>query len=333
MNLANEILSQSEIDALLSAINTGEMSADDFKKEEEERKVKVYDFKRALRFSKDQIRSLTRIHENFARILTTYFSAQLRTYVHINVASADQIPYEEFIRSVPKMTILNVYELPPLDGRILIEINPNIAYSMMDRVMGGKGVSINKVENLTEIETSIMSQLFEKAFESLREAWSTVVDVDPVFDEFEVNPQFLQMVSPNETVVVISLNTTIAETSGMINICIPHVVLEPILPKLSGSYWMESKRKESSSTEVTQLREGIKKAMVPVVAQLGKTEVTIEDFLSMGVGDVLDLGTGIGDPLTVCVGNVPKFIAQPGRSKKKLAVQILETLKGGDGDE
>ncbi|KQU60366.1 flagellar motor switch protein FliM [Rossellomorea marisflavi] len=331
--MANEILSQSEIDALLSAINTGEMSADDFKKEEEERKVKVYDFKRALRFSKDQIRSLTRIHENFARILTTYFSAQLRTYVHINVASADQIPYEEFIRSVPKMTILNVYELPPLDGRILIEINPNIAYSMMDRVMGGKGVSINKVENLTEIETSIMSQLFEKAFESLREAWSTVVDVDPVFDEFEVNPQFLQMVSPNETVVVISLNTTIAETSGMINICIPHVVLEPILPKLSGSYWMESKRKESSSTEVTQLREGIKKAMVPVVAQLGKTEVTIEDFLSMGVGDVLDLGTGIGDPLTVCVGNVPKFIAQPGRSKKKLAVQILETLKGGDGDE
>ncbi len=333
MNLANEILSQSEIDALLSAINTGEMSADDFKKEEEERKVKVYDFKRALRFSKDQIRSLTRIHENFARILTTYFSAQLRTYVHINVASADQIPYEEFIRSVPKMTILNVYELPPLDGRILIEINPNIAYSMMDRVMGGKGVSINKVENLTEIETSIMSQLFEKAFESLREAWSTVVDVDPVFDEFEVNPQFLQMVSPNETVVVISLNTTIAETSGMINICIPHVVLEPILPKLSGSYWMESKRKESSSSEVTQLREGIKKAKVPVVAQLGKTEVTIEDFLSMGVGDVLDLGTGIGDPLTVCVGNVPKFIAQPGRSKKKLAVQILETLKGGDGDE
>lgn len=333
MNLANEILSQSEIDALLSAINTGEMSADDFKKEEEERKVKVYDFKRALRFSKDQIRSLTRIHENFARILTTYFSAQLRTYVHINVASADQIPYEEFIRSVPKMTILNVYELPPLDGRILIEINPNIAYSMMDRVMGGKGVSINKVENLTEIETTIMSQLFEKAFESLREAWSTVVDVDPVFDEFEVNPQFLQMVSPNETVVVISLNTTIAETSGMINICIPHVVLEPILPKLSGSYWMESKRKESSSTEMTHLREGVKKAKVPVVAQLGKTEVTIEDFLTMGVGDVIDLGTGIGDPLTVCVGNVPKFIAQPGRSKKKLAVQILETVKGGDGDE
>jgi flagellar motor switch protein FliM len=328
-----DVLSQSEIDALLSALNTGEMSADDFKKEEEERKVKVYDFKRALRFSKDQIRSLTRIHENFARILTTYFSAQLRTYVQINVASADQIPYEEFIRSVPKMTILNVYELPPLDGRILMEINPNIAYSMMDRVMGGKGVSVNKVENLTEIETTIMSQLFERAFENLSEAWSTVADVDPVFAEFEVNPQFLQMVSPNETVVVISLNTTIGETSGMINICIPHVVLEPILPKLSGSYWMETKKKDIKPEETENLEKRIKTANVPVVAELGNSEISIEDFLMLDIGDVIQLNARIEDPLTIKIGEIPKFTGQPGRSNNKLAIQILETLKGGDGDD
>ena len=150
--MSGEILSQSEIDALLSAISTGEMDAEELKKEEVEKKVKVYDFKRALRFSKDQIRSLTRIHENFARLLTTYFSAQLRTYVQISVASADQIPYEEFIRSIPNMTILNVFEVPPLDGRIIMEVNPNIAYAMMDRVLGGKGISVNKVESLTEIE-------------------------------------------------------------------------------------------------------------------------------------------------------------------------------------
>ncbi len=106
--MSSEVLSQNEIDALLSALTTGEMSADDFKKEEETKRVKSYDFKRALRFSKDQIRNLTRLHENFSRLLTTYFSAQLRTYVQISVASADQIPYEEFIRSIPKMTILNV---------------------------------------------------------------------------------------------------------------------------------------------------------------------------------------------------------------------------------
>ena len=138
MNLLAEILSQGEIDALLSAISTGEMDAEELKKEEGQRKVKVYDFKRALRFSKDQIRSLTRIHENFARLLTTYFSAQLRTFVQITVASVDQLPYDEFVRSVPKMTILNVFEPYPLDGRFLIEVNPNIAYAMLDRLLGGE---------------------------------------------------------------------------------------------------------------------------------------------------------------------------------------------------
>ena len=170
--MSGDVLSQSEIDALLSALSTGEMDADELKKEESEKRVKVYDFKRALRFSKDQIRSLTRIHENFARLLTTFFSAQLRTYVQINVASADQIPYEEFIRSIPKMTILNVFEVPPLEGRIIMEVNPNIAYAMMDRMMGGKGTSVNKVDNLTEIETKIMSTMFEKTCDYLQEAWA-----------------------------------------------------------------------------------------------------------------------------------------------------------------
>lgn len=245
--MSGEVLSQSEIDALLAALSTGEMDAEELKKEEEDKRVKVYDFKRALRFSKDQIRSLTRIHENFARLLTTFFSAQLRTYVQISVASADQIPYEEFIRSIPKMTILNVFEVPPLDGHIVMEVNPNVAYAMLDRVMGGRGTSINKVDNLTEIEMRIMSNLFEKAFSHLRDAWESIIEIDPILAEFEVNPQFLQMVSPNETVVVISLNTQIAETSGMINICIPHVVLEPIIPRLSVHYWMQTQKKRQSA--------------------------------------------------------------------------------------
>ncbi len=150
--MAGDVLSQSEIDALLSALSTGEMTADDIKKEEESKKVKVYDFKRALRFSKDQIRSLTRIHENFARLLTTFFSAQLRTYVQITVASVDQIPFEEFIRSIPNMTLINVFEVPPLDGNILMEINPNIAYSMLDRLLGGTGASHSKVDNLLKLK-------------------------------------------------------------------------------------------------------------------------------------------------------------------------------------
>ena len=233
----------------LSAISTGEMSAEDFKKEDE-RKIKVYDFKRALRFSKDQVRSLTRIYDNFARLLTTYFSAQLRTYVNITVASADQIPFEEYIRSVPNMTILNVIEVPPLDGRMIMEVNPNIAYAMIDRILGGKGTSINKIDNLTEIESRLMTNLFERTLEHLQEAWSGIAEIDPILAELEVNPQFLQVVSPNETVVVISMNANVGETSGMINICIPHVLLEPIIPKLSAHYWMETVSHQRKPEEV-----------------------------------------------------------------------------------
>ncbi|MGE7595125.1 flagellar motor switch protein FliM [Peribacillus frigoritolerans] len=330
--MSGEILSQNEIDALLSAISTGEMDADDLKKEEVEKRVKVYDFKRALRFSKDQIRSLTRIHENFARLLTTYFSAQLRTYVQISVASADQIPYEEFIRSIPKMTIINVFEVPPLDGRIILEVNPNIAYSMMDRVLGGRGISVNKVDSLTEIETKIMSNLFEKAFENLQEAWGTIVDIDPVMTEFEVNPQFLQLVSPNDTVVVISLNTQIGETSGMINVCIPHVVLEPIIPKLSAHYWMENSQKEKIPEEIMILEKRIRNADLPIISELGSTDITIEDFLQLDVGDVIDLNKAIDEPLTITIGGIPKYSGQPGKVGKKHAIQILEILKGGDED-
>ncbi|EIJ81491.1 flagellar motor switch protein FliM [Bacillus methanolicus PB1] len=330
--MSGEILSQSEIDALLSALSTGEMNADELKKEQTEKKVKIYDFKRALRFSKDQIRSLTRLHENFARLLTTFFSAQLRTYVQIGVASADQIPYEEFIRSIPKMTILNVFEVPPLDGRIIMEVNPNVAYAMLDRMMGGRGASFNKVENLTEIEEKIMSNTFEHAFEYLREAWATVADIDPILTEFEVNPQFLQMVSPNETVVVISLNTTIGETSGMINICIPHIVLEPIIPKLSVHYWMQTEKKDREPEEIAILEKRIQNADVPVITELGTSEISIQEFLLLDVGDVIELNQAIDQPLLIKIGEIPKFLGQPGKVNKKLAVQVLDALKGEDED-
>lgn len=331
--MVDEVLSQNEIDSLLSAISSGEMNADELKKEEKEQKIRVYDFKRALRFSKDQVRSLSRIHDNYARLLTTYFSAQLRTYVNISVASVDQIPYEEFIRSVPKMTILNIYSVQPLDGRILMEVNPNIAYGMLDRVLGGKGSSINKVENLTEIESMLMSQLFEKATVSMQEAWSSLIEIDPVLEEFEVNPQFLQMVAPNETVIVVSLNTTIGEASGMINICIPHIVLEPIIPNLSVHYWMQTSTKERDPEAYEKLTKNIQSAEVEAKAILGETTISIQQLLDLGEDDVISLNQTIDQPLQFEINNEPKFLVQPGKIKNKMSVQVLEEIKGGDDNE
>ncbi|PIC58784.1 flagellar motor switch protein FliM [Sporosarcina sp. P12(2017)] len=331
--MSADVLSQNEIDALLSALSTGEMSAEEMKKEEETRKVRVYDFKRALRFSKDQIRSLTRIHENFARLLTTYFSAQLRTYVQINVMSVDQIPFEEFISSIPNMTLINIFDVSPLEGNILMEVNPNVAYSMLERLMGGFGSSSGKAENMTEIETKILTNLFERSFDSLREAWSGLIDIDPYLTEMEVNPQFLQMISPNETVVVISFNIMIGESSGMINMCIPHIVLEPIIPNLSVQYWMQTNKKEPTAEQSIELERRIKNATLPIVADLGKGQISIEDFLHLQLGDVISLDTSIEEPLTIRIGEKPKFTAQPGKLRNRMAVQILEILNTGEDDD
>ncbi|WP_404450078.1 flagellar motor switch protein FliM [Sutcliffiella horikoshii] len=331
--MSTEVMSQSEIDALLSALSTGEMNAEELKKENQEKKVKVYDFKRALRFSKDQIRNLTRIHENFARLLTTYFSAQLRTYIQISVASVDQLPYEEFIRSIPKMTILNVFEVAPLEGRVILEINPTIAYAMLDRQLGGKGTGVNKVDSLTEIETKLMTTLFEGAIENFGEAWDTVAEIQPFLSDLEVNPQFLQLVSPNETVIVISMNITIGEVTGMINICIPHVVLEPIIPKLSAHYWMEERNKVRQDHEIATLEKAIRATPLTITAELGNSEITFSDLLNITIGDVLPLQQKIDEPIIVKVDDKPSFYGQVGQVKKNMAVQILEKIKEGYEDD
>lgn len=324
-----EVLSQSEIDALLAAISSGEMDAEELKKEETEKKVKVYDFKRALRFSKDQIRSLTRIHENFARLLTTYFSAQLRTFVQFNVASVDQLPYEEFIRSIPKLTTLNIFEAAPLEGRMVLEINPNIAYGMLDRLLGGHGNTPAKVGAMTEIETKLIERIFEKALDTFKEAWQSVIELDPTLEAFETNPQFMQIVSPNETVAVISFSTKIGDNSGMINLCLPHVVLEPIMPKLSAHYWLSKEKKKTHLVEYERLSEQIKQTEVTLQAILGNSTITISDFLQLGSGDVIQLNQTPDTPLTIKIGEKQQFTGSPGLVRGKIAVQIQEVLEGG----
>ncbi|WP_202077099.1 flagellar motor switch protein FliM [Caldalkalibacillus salinus] len=327
-----EVLSQGEIDALLSALSSGEMDAEELKKEDVEKKVRTYDFKRALRFSKDQIRSLTRIYENYARLLTTYFSGQLRTFVQISVASVDQLPYDEFIRSIPRMTILNVYNAAPLEGRMVMEVHPNIAYAMLDRMLGGQGDGAHNISDLTEIETIVMKKIFSKALETFEEAWTSVIDLEVDLEMLEVNPQFLQMVSPNETVAVISLSTKIGEATGMINFCIPHVVLEPIMPKLSAHHWLSTQKKAREPVEQQAIENRVKKTKIPLVAELGQSHIHVHEFLQLSAGDVIRLDQTVEEPVQLKVGNKVKYYAQPGNYKGKMAVQVLEAVEEEGGD-
>ena len=230
-----EVLSQSEIDALLSAISSGKSldNIDTKRVEVEHRKIKIYDFKRPDKFSKDQIRTLQMMHENFARVTTTSLSAQLRTLVGIHVASVDQLTYEEFIRSVSNPSTLAMVSMDPLKGSSILEIDPSITFTIIDRLFGGPGESPKNLNReLTDIELSVMEGIIVRILGNLREAWSQVIDLRPRLGSIETNPQFAQMVSPNDMVVLITLETKVADVEGMMNFCIPYITIEPILSKL-----------------------------------------------------------------------------------------------------
>ncbi|QGQ96239.1 flagellar motor switch protein FliM [Paenibacillus psychroresistens] len=324
-----DVLSQNEIDALLAALSSGEMDAEELKKEETQKKVRSYDFKRATRFSKDHLRSLTRIHENFARLLTTYFSTQLRTFVQISVVQVEQLPYDEFIRSIPKMTILNIFEADPLEGRMVLEVHPNVAYAMLDRLLGGTGASPTKINALTEIENIILERIFSRALETLQEAWKTVADVFPSLEALETNPQFMQIASANDTIALISLSTKIGDTTGMINLCIPHVVIEPIMPRLSVHHMFVTHKKTKTDEETEALQSRVNKAKLPIIAELGHSSISIREFLGLAVGDVISLDKSVDEGLHVKVGEKLKFIGSPGIVKGKVALQISEIVSEG----
>ncbi|AIY04100.1 flagellar motor switch protein FliM [Planococcus sp. PAMC 21323] len=293
------------------------------------RNVRTYDFKKALRFSQDQTRTLTRIHENFARLLTSYFSIQLRTFVQITVSAVEQISYEEFVQNVQKKSILGVFEAAPLQGRMVMEFSPDVANAMFDRLLGGQGNALQKNSDLTEIEITIIERIFVKALESFREVWESVIELTPELREIEINPQFLTISPPNETVILVSLMTKIGDINGIINICLPHVVLEQVLPKLSARHWLANQKKEIENHELEALEQKLQSTKLEIKAILGKTKIDINDFLDLKEGDVIRLNESYNSLVTVLIDGKQKFLAQPGVSKGRLAIQVTDVFTEG----
>ena len=323
----NEVLSQDEIDQLLQAISSGESEDTDFKPVNDTRKIKIYDFKRPDKFSKEQIRTVSIMHETFARLTTTSLSAQLRSLVHVHVASVDQLTYEEFIRSIPTPTTLAVINMDPLKGNAVLEIDPAITFSMIDRLFGGTGQGAKVSRDLTDIEQSVMEGIIVRILANMREAWTQVIDLRPRLGQIETNPQFAQIVPPSEMVVLVTLETKVGEEEGMMNFCIPYLTIEPIISKLSSQFWFSSVRRSSTTQYLGTLKEKLSDVDMDVVAEIGTINMPIRDVLALRVGDVVRLSTvRVGDPLSLSVGNKKKFYCQPGVVGKKMAVQIIEKI-------
>lgn len=340
-----EILSQDEIDALLTAISTGEVDAEEMKTDGKQQKVKIYDFRRPDKFSKDQLRTLQMMHETFARLTTTSLSATLRTFVQVHVASVDQLTYEEFIRSIPSPTTLAVVNMDPLKGSAVLEIDPSITFSIIDRLFGGTGEQAKVDRELTDIELAVMEGVIVRILGNLRESWSTVIDLRPRLGNIETKPQFAQIVHPNDMVVLVTLETKIGEVEGMMNFCIPYITIEPIISKLSAQYWYSSMRKGPSTENEGFIKERLEQIAVPAIAELASVRVSMREVSSLKVGDVINLKNAkLTDNLVLKIGDRKKFTCRPGKVGSKMAVQVtgvieeysdelLDVVKGGDEDE
>ncbi len=329
----NEVLSQDEIDQLLQAISSGDSEADDFKPVSDTRKIKIYDFKRPDKFSKEQIRTVSIMHETFARLTTTSLSAQLRSLVHVHVASVDQLTYEEFIRSIPTPTTLAVINMDPLKGNAVLEIDPAITFSIIDRLFGGTGQGAKVSRDLTDIEQSVMEGIIVRILANMREAWTQVIDLRPRLGQIETNPQFAQIVPPSEMVVLVTLETKVGEEEGMMNFCIPYLTIEPIISKLSSQFWFSSVRRSSTTQYLGTLKEKLSDVDMDVAAEIGTINLPIRDVLALKNGDVVLLSNSkVGEPLTLSVGNKKKFYCQPGVVGKKMAVQIISKIEENDTD-
>ena len=332
--MPDEVLSQSEIDKLLQSINEGSVNADEMKGDESGRKIKVYDFKRPDKFSKDQIRTLYMLHESFARLLNTYLSTHLRTIVNVDVASVEQLTYQEFVQSMANPSVISVLGVPPLKGNIILEVGTEIAFAFIDRVFGGDGNTAMKTRVLTEIEDAVMRRFVNTAMTHFKEAWANVTIMHPTLETTESNPQFTQIVPPSDMVVIVTLQMKVGEIEGMMNICIPYLVLEPIMSKLTTTFWVASTiSKDESEDQVALIQKKIEKTKVPFVVEVGDVYITIREFLTLGFGDVLQLETKVKDDLPCRVGTKAKFYCRPGTSGKKMAVQITRVVEEDDEEE
>jgi len=328
-----EVLSQDEIDQLLIAINT-DTEPEEFRPAADSRKIKIYDFKRPDKFSKEQIRTILMMHETFARLSTTSLSAQLRSVVHVHVASVDQLTYEEFIRSIPTPTTLAIINMDPLKGNAILEIDPAITFSIIDRLFGGTGEGTKSQHELTDIEQSVMEGIIVRILGNMREAWTQVIDLRPRLGQIDTNPQFAQIVPPSDMVVLVTLETKIGDVEGMINFCIPYITIEPIIGKLSTQFWYSTAHRASSSDNLNALKDKLESVDIDAVAEIGRINLPVREVLSLRVGDVVRLyNTRIGDPYPLSIGNKPKFLCRPGVVGKKLAVQIVEKLANAGQEE
>lgn len=321
-----EVLSQSEIDNLLAALSTGELDMDQMQ-DSSDKQVKDYDFKRPAKFSKEHLRTLEIIYEHYGRLLSTNLPLYLRKAVQATVASSETVTFSEFSNALSNPVILGIVDFAPLNGNIIIELAPNLGFAMIDRMLGGQGVPLDKNREFSEIEMTIIQKLMILSMQLMREPWKNVVDISPMMDRIETNAQFAQVIAPSDMIAIVTMNLKIGDIEGFMNVCLPYFTLEEVMDKLNTKYWFSTMQMDDSTDYADHIETLVRRVDIPIKAVLGKSKVSVNDFLHLQKGDIIRLDSGVGSEMDIYVGNIKKFTALPGTEKDKYAVRVMSVYR------
>jgi flagellar motor switch protein FliM len=334
-----DVLDQSEIDALLAAVDAGEVEEEDntiqifsrHRRDLESVEVRTYDFKRPERVSKDQMRALQTLHEAFARNFGASLSGFLRTIVEVKVANCEQMTYAEFISGLPNPTSFNLIQAKPLEGQICLEISPLIIYPIIDRLLGGTNTELFIPQRpMTLIETRLIGKVTSRSLTALGEAWASIKPITFEITATESNPQLVQIVPPNEVVVVVGFELKMANRAGTMNLCIPYNVIEPIVSDLSSQSWFNTPKAGKAEESKQKIAVNLSRAALMVTGLLAETTITLSDLMNLSVGDVLTTERSASSPVVLCVENEKGFLGNIGQFRGQRAVKVMRAVTTSD---
>lgn len=317
----SDVLSQNEIDNLLSQLNSGEFDPTE-NDAPDERQIKDYDFARPSKFSKEHLRTLVFIFEHYARLLSTNLPVYLRKNVQVEVMHSEAATYQEFSNSLSNPVLLGVVNFAPLEGNVIMEMATGLGYAMVDRMMGGEGRPLDKSREFTEIELTIIERIMVIYINLLVDPWESVQHLEPMLERIETNSQFAQFVTPSEMTSIVTMSIKIGDVEGLMNVCIPYAVLEPVIDKVNTKHWYSVAQVKDDSAYREYMEDSLQRAKIPVRAIMGRSAISVNDFIHLQPGDIIKINTRIEDELDVYVGNIKKFSAIPGAHEDSYAVKI-----------
>ena len=323
-----DVLSQSEIDALLNQMMSGDADvANDPLPIVKSKEARPYDFSNPQKFNREQLRTLESIFDNFARSTSSFLTGYLRTAAHMEVSSAEEIMYRDFNVALANPVILSMVELAPLKGTVIADMSSNIGYAIIDRILGGPGFGISKMRDFSEIEKILLERVMLQILSFLPEPWEGVLALRPRLEKIETNAQFAQIIAPTDKVALVVLTIKIGSSEGNISFCLPHRVLEPVVDRLYTRFWYGQQEEENKDMYRERLEVELERARIPVSVQVGKSKIMVSDFVNMQVGDIIPLDSYVTSDVNVLVGSMHKFHAKPGTSRGKFAVQITDLIE------